>query len=243
MPRKNYMTINAHETIQEMFEEFTVRRELTKTVALNDMLEMYMIAKDEELYLELKKKYLNIESVRQMLADRDSSDPIDTSEEKFIFMKLANSRDNQGNEYSAHETMQLYIADQSQRGYTWFSTQALFYGMSPKRVEAYNKAIGLGDKVTILFAIGRSAGGDNDIAYKANVLEIRSYTEPQKLPTDEYPSVWHGETARIWIKMDNLSPETILTARLFEITSTGMDLQQVINNSQYHFGYINLKQN
>jgi len=242
MPRKNYMTINAHETIQEMFEEFTTQRGLTKTVALNDMLEMYMIAKDEKLFLELKKKYLNIESVRQMLADRDSSEDISAAEESYIFMKLAYSRDNQGNEYNAHETMQLYIADQSQRGYTWFSTQALFYGMSPKRVETYNKAIRLGDKVTILFAIGRAAGGDNDIAYKANVLEIRSYTEPQKLSSDEYPSAWHGEIARIWIKIENLYPENMLTARLFEITSTGMDLQQVINNSQYHFGYIRLKQ-
>ncbi len=242
MPRKNYMTINVHETIQEMFEEFTTRRELTKTVALNDMLEMYMIAKDEELYLKLKKKYLNIESVRQMLADRDSSDEIDTSKESFIFMKLANSSDNQGNEYNAHETMQIYIADQLKRGHTWFSTQSLFYGMSRKRVEAYNEIIKNRDKVTILFAIGRSAGGNNDIAYKANVLEIKSYHEPQKLPTDEYPSEWHGEHARIWIKINNLNPETVLTAKLFEITSTGIDLQHVINNSQYHFGYINLKQ-
>ena len=240
MPRKNYMTINAHETVQQMFDEFVSRRELTKTIALNDMLEMYMIAKDEELYMELKRKYLNIESVRQMLADRDS-DAVEGSEELFIFMKLAYSQDNQGNEYDGHETMQLYIADQSTRGFTWFSTQALFYGMSPKRVDEYNKKIRLGNKVTILFAIGRSAGGENDIAYTANVLEIQSFKEPQPLPSKEYPAVWHGERARIWLKIDGLKPESILTAKLFQITSTGFDLQQVINNSQYHFGYVSYK--
>ena len=240
MPRKNYMTINAHETVQQMFDEFVSRRELTKTIALNDMLEMYMIAKDEELYLELKRKYLNIETVRQMLADRDS-DEVDASEELFIFMKLACSYDNQGNEYDGHETMQLYMADQSTRGFTWFSTQALYYGMSPKRVDEYNKAIRLGKRVTILFAIGRSAGGENDISYIGNVLEIQSYKEPQPMPTNEYPSLWHGERARIWLKIEGLKPEHTLTAQLFQITSTGLDLQQVINNSQYHFGYVSYK--
>lgn len=240
MPRKNYMTINAHETVQQMFDEFVLQRGLTKTVALNDMLEMYMIAKDEELYMELKQKYLNIESVRQMLSDRDS-DEVNLSDESYIFMKLATSRDNQGNEYDGHETMQLYIADQAKRGFTWFSTQALYYGMSPKRVAAYNKAISLGEKVTIIFAIGRTAGGNNDIAYKANVLEIKSFTEPKSLSNDDYPAAWLGETARIWIKIEDLQPESTLKAQLFQITSSGVDLQQVINNSQYHFGYVNLK--
>jgi len=240
MPRKNYMTINAHETVQQMFDEFVFRLELTKTVALNDMLEMYMIAKNEELYLELKRKYLNIESVRQMLADRDVDD-VNITNESFIFMKLATSCDNQGNEYNGHETIQLYIADQAARGFTWFSTQALYYGMSPKRVAAYNRAINLGEKITILFAIGRAAGGNNDIAYRANVLEIQSFTNPQSLSTNDFPAAWHGETARIWIKIEDLKPESTLKAQLFQITSSGMDLQQVINNSQYHFGYVNLK--
>lgn len=240
MPRKNYMTINANETVQQMFNEFVECKELKKTVALNDMLEMYMLAKDEDLYLKLKRKYLNVESVRQMIEDRDSND-LSVGEENFIFMKLAISQDNQGNEYNGHETMQLYMADQVTRGHTWFSTQALYYGMSPKRVKDYNKAIQLGKKVTILFAIGRSAGGNNDIAYKADVLEIQSYTVPEELPVNEYPKVWHGAHARIWMKLENIVPEDTLTATLFQITSTGMDLQEVINNSQYHFGYISLK--
>ena len=240
MPRKNYMTINAHETVQQMFDEFVSRKEIQKTVALNDMLEMYMIAKDEDLYMELKRKYLNIESVRQMLFDRDN-DSSSLADELFLFMKLGYSYDNQGNEYNGHETMQAYISDEAIRGYTWFSTQALYYGMSQKRVDDYNKAIRLGKKVTLLFGIGEKAGGQNDIAYKADVLEIISFKQPAPLPSNDYPSIWHGETARIWIKIKNIQEETTLTAKLFEVTSTGADLQHVINNSQYHFGYVNLK--
>lgn len=240
MPRKNYMTINAHETVQQMFDEFVERRGLTKTVALNDMLEMYMIAKDEELYLELKRKYLNIQTIRQMIQDRDLESK-NSSGEEFIFMKLAYSTDNDGNKYNGYETMQAYIADQSKRGYTWFSTQALYYGMSPKRVDEYNKKIKLGKKVTILFGIGRNAGGENDIAYKANVLEIKSFVNPTSLDTDNYPEIWHGEKARIWIKINNLQQETTLTAKMFKVTSSGVDLHQVISNSQYQFGYVSYK--
>jgi hypothetical protein len=240
MPRKNYMTINAHETVQQMFDEFVSRRKVQKTVALNDMLEMYMLAKDEDLYMELKRKYLNIESVKQMLSDRDSDSSLE-SEELFIFIKLSFSYDNHDNEYDGHETMQAYISDEAIRGYTWFSTQALYYGMSQKRVDEYNKAIKSGKKVTLIFAIGEKAGGENDIAYKADVMEIISFKQPETLPSNDYPSLWHGESARIWIKLKNIQEENTLTARLFEVTSTGADLQQVINKSQYHFGYVNLK--
>ncbi len=240
MPRKNYMTINAFDTVQQMFDEFVSRKEIPKTVALNDMLEMYMLAKDEDLYLELKRKFLNIEGVRQMLHDRDSTTPL-TNEELYIFMKLGFSYDNDGNEYDGNETMQAYISDEAIRGFTWFSTQALFYGMSKKRVDDYNKAIKMGKKVTLLFGIGEKAGGSNDIAYKADVLEILSYQNPTTLSTKDYPSIWHGEKARIWIKIKNLIPESALTASLFEVTSTGADLQKIIRDSQYHFGYVNLK--
>ena len=177
-----------------------------------------------------------------MLTDRDS-DKTYNNEELYIFMKLgfSDGENENDNKYDGHETMQVYISDQSSRGYTWFSTSTLYYGMSAKRVNDYNKAIRFGKKVTLICAIGEKAGGSNDIAYKADVLEILSYKLPTTPPTNEYPSIWHGETSKIWIKLQNIKPETQLTANLFQVTSTGADLQQVINNSQYSFGYISLK--
>lgn len=240
MPRKDYMTIKAHETVQQMFNEFVSSKKITKTVALNDMLEMYMLAKDEDLYLKLKRKYLNVEGVKQMLRDRDSTCPLN-GDELFIFMKLNNVCDNNRNEYNGHDVMQAYISDEATRGYTWFSTQSLYYGMSQKRVDDYNKAIKEGSKVTLLFGIGENAGGSNDIAYSADVLEIISHKHPTPLNSSDYPSVWHGALARIWIKIKNIRHESTLKACLFEVISTGADLQQIINNSQYHFGYVRLK--
>ena len=72
MGRQNYMTITVADTIQDMFNEFVTIKGITKTAALNDVVEMYMLAKDEELYLNLKKKYLNVEGMKDMIADRDS---------------------------------------------------------------------------------------------------------------------------------------------------------------------------
>ena len=63
MARQNYMTISVADTIQDMFNEFVTKKGITKTSALNDVLEMYMIAKDENLYLELKKKYLALKVI------------------------------------------------------------------------------------------------------------------------------------------------------------------------------------
>ena len=47
------------EKLQEMFNEFVRIKGVTKAAALTDVLEMYMLASDETLYLDLKKKYLN----------------------------------------------------------------------------------------------------------------------------------------------------------------------------------------
>lgn len=52
MGRQNYMTITVHDTVQIMFDEFIRIKGITKTADLNDVVEMYMLAKVEELYFE-----------------------------------------------------------------------------------------------------------------------------------------------------------------------------------------------
>ena len=72
MARQDYMTIAVPKSVQEMFRKFVAIKELTVKEALSDMLEMYMLAEDPELYLELKKKRLHVEESRNMIADRKS---------------------------------------------------------------------------------------------------------------------------------------------------------------------------
>lgn len=230
MARQNYMTISVADTIQDMFNEFVTKKGITKTSALNDVLEMYMLSKDEKLYLELKKKYLGVEGVRNMIEDRDNT--TFNHEEEFIFMKL---------DIYGEETIELYIGDEAKRGYTWFSTQSLFYGMKQSRIDYYNKKIKSGKNVRILFAINNK-NYDNDIAFSADVLEIYSTKLPEKCPEDQaYPEEFEDEKARIWIKMKNIAKEPAINASMLQITSTGRDLKQTISNAQYHFGYVSFK--
>lgn len=239
MGRQNYMTITVADTIQDMFNEFVTIKGITKTAALNDVVEMYMLAKDEELYLKLKKKYLNVEGVKNMIADRDSKG--DNEIPEYLFMKLGASSTMEGDDLDGEETIRLYMNDEMHRGYTWFSTQSLFYGMSQERVKSYNKQIAAGKKVKILFAVNNE-NYDNDIAFSADVLEVLSAKLPVECPDEGLPVEFYGEKARIWIKLKNIQEETQINASMMKITSTGRDLKQTISNSQYHFGYVSFKQ-
>lgn len=234
MARQNFMTISVADTIQDMFNEFTNEKKITKTSALNDVIEMYMLAKDEELYFKLKKKYLNVEEVKQMIADRDDI----SVNNDFIFMKLGISTDINGKFLNGHETMKAYMNDEIKRGFTWFSTQSLYYGMAEKKVNHYKDLMKSDEIVKIIFGIGKSTKKDNDIGYSAVVHDIISEKVPIPAPTLEYPVEFNGEQARIWIKISNIEPENNINASMLKVRSTGADLKQVISNSQYHFGYV-----
>ena len=238
MGRQNYMTVTVADTIQDMFNEFVAIKGITKTAALNDVVEMYMIAKDEDLYLELKKKYLNVESVRNMIADRDRQ--ADDSVPEFLFMKLGISSTVEGDELDGEQTVRVYMDDEKNRGFTWFSTQSLFYGMSQDRVKHYNNQIAAGKKVKILFAVNNE-NFNNDIAFSADVLQVFSAKSPVECPEEGLPVEFDDEKARIWIKIANIHEESKINASMLRITSTGRDLKQTISNSQYHFGYVSFK--
>lgn len=240
------MTISVADTIQDMFNEFVTKKGITKTSALTSALDdvlklkMYMIAEDENLYLELKKKYLGVEAVKNMVEDRDST--VFDIKQEFIFMKLGVSEKANGDLLDGEETMELYIADEEKRGYTWFSTQSLFYGMSQKRIDYYNKKIESGKNVKMLFAVNNE-NFDNDIAFLADVLKVFSAKVPVSCPEDNaYPAQFDNEKAKIWIKLANITNETDINASMLQITSTGRDLKQTISNTQYHFGYVSFKE-
>ena len=131
MARQNYMTITVDGTVQAVFSEFVRRKGITKTSALNDVVEMYMLAEDEALYLELKKKHLHIAQVRDAIRERGVTAPVRADD--YLFLKLGQQ------EMDGEETMEAYRRDQRTRGYTWFSTQSLYFGMKRRRVEEYNR--------------------------------------------------------------------------------------------------------
>lgn len=236
MARPGYMSIYADERTQQIFDEFVKIKGITKSTALTEMLEIYMLCQDEELYTELKKKSLGVEVAKQVLVERMDSKEIND----YIFMKLGTAYDVEGNEMDGYQTIEAYMRNCDENGldYTWFSTESLHFGMAKKKVEYYNSMTKVGEKVKILFAVGEDV---NDIVYSATVLEIVSGRDAVKCPGETYSKpeeISDEATAKIWIKMTDIKEEKELKAAMLKVRSTGANLKQVISNSQFHFGYV-----
>jgi|GEM_PF-623989 len=238
MARPGYMSLYADERIQQIFDEFVKIKGITKSTALSEMLEIYMLCQDEELYLELKKKSLGVEIAKRELVQRADIREVND----YVFMKLATSYDFMGMPMDGYETIEAYMrnCEENEMRYTWFSTESLHFGMAKKKVEYYNALCDRGEKVKILFAVGEDV---NDIVYSATILKIVSDREAIECPDelgwvpDEFG---HEERARIWIKITTIEKEHELKAGMLKVRSTDANLKQVISNSQFHFGYVYL---
>lgn len=153
-----------------------------------------------------------------------------------IFMKLGHDGVQALN---GVQTMQIYDKFCKQKGTAWFSTNSLATGMSEKQREKFINAIGNGYTVEMYFAVGKSSSGNNDIQYRAEIIDIRTdangITSPEKLLT---PQQWANDKNKIWIKIKDLQLFTNLTVHDFIVESSGKILANSIEHSQYHFGYI-----
>lgn len=65
MGRPGYLSLYADERTQQIFDEFVKIKGVSKSTALTEMLEIYMLCTDEELYQELLKKSLGVETARR----------------------------------------------------------------------------------------------------------------------------------------------------------------------------------
>lgn len=236
MGRPGYMSLYADERTQQIFDDFVRVKGITKSTALSEMLEIYMLCQDERLYLELKKKALGVETAKQALLERTDVKAIND----YIFMKLGASSDREGNILDGMDTIEAYRrnCEKNGYGYTWFSTESLHFGMAKKKVRYYNSLAESGEEVTILFAVGEEV---NDIKYSAKVLSIASSRDSLPCPGEEgsIPEEFGGEDeAKIWIQITDIREENELKAAMFNVRSTDANLKQVISNSQFHFGYV-----
>lgn len=237
MGRPGYMSIYAEEKTQKIFDEFLDLKGIKKTEALTDMLEIYMISQDEELFLKLKKRAMNIGDVKDMILEKGDKSEIND----YLFMKLSTSEDIYGNLLSGQETVEAYIRniEENQLGYTWFSTQSLYFGMSKEKVAYYNNLIKKGQTVKILFALVES----NEIEYSAIVKEIVSEREQIYCPGEEeaVPEEFGPEEyAKIWIKISDIQEEKKIKAHMLRFRSNGNSVKTAISKSRCHFGYVYL---
>lgn len=154
---------------------------------------------------------------------------------KSIFMRLGK---NPANKFDGDRTMKTYTDFCTVNDSVWFSTDSLSSGMSKIKIKEFLDAIRNGYIVEMYFAIGNGGGGNNDMKYKAQVLDIRSSnikkSSPDPLLT---PVEWVNDLRYIWIKIQNIQPASLRTHD-FVVISTGNVLANATEKSQYHFGYI-----
>lgn len=156
-----------------------------------------------------------------------------------IFMKLG--QDATG-KYTGIETLRIYEDFIKKNGDVWFSTNSLATGMAKRKQLEFKKAIKNDYIVEMYFAIGKIVEGNNDIVYKANVIDIVSESDGISTPDDNFtPKEWRRLKNKIWIKINKLELLNNLTSHDFIISSTKRVLADVISRSQYHFGYIERK--
>ena len=102
MARPGYLSIYADERTQRIFDEFTKEKGVSKSTVLSEMMQTYMLAQDEELYLKLLKNSLNISKTKELITTRED----DTAINDYIFMKLGTAYSTSGEELNGDETIQ-----------------------------------------------------------------------------------------------------------------------------------------
>lgn len=155
---------------------------------------------------------------------------------KAIFMRLGHSS---GNQYNGTDTIEIYKEFCNKRHCVWFSTNSLNRGMSKTKLKEFHEAINNGLCVEIYFAIGKTSGGNNDIQYMAEVIDIKSDPEGLNSPENELtPVEWQELNNKIWIKIQKIRHYFNQSVNDFVVVSSGNVLGQAIAKSQYQFGYI-----
>lgn len=143
--------------------------------------------------------------------------------------------------YNGRQVLELYKSFIKEQGEAWFPTNVLILGIAKQRKKELDKAIEEGQIVEIYFAIGRTYDDSNRIYGRARVLAIETGEEVMASPELFYtPKEWQTHQAKSWIKLGMFVDWEEVDARVedFIVVSSGKGLEQVIQKSQVHFGYI-----
>ena len=241
MGRPGYLSIYADDKMKIVFDQFVKIKGKSKSQILTEMLEVYMLSDDEDLYVRLRKEVLNIDIAKNLILERIDR----TLRNDFIFSKLTYSHDEKGQRLEGKKVVEAYMKNLTENGlgYTWFSTSSMHSGMSGKKVKYYNEIIKRGEKVEFLIALAYPI---NDIRYIATVSEIKSSKEGISSPEviESIPQEFRNEgPAKIWLKLTSIKKEEEIKASMLKIRSTGFNLKTAIINSQYQYGYVYLDNN
>ena len=140
---------------------------------------------------------------------------------------------------NGHQIIDVYKTFSDKKGAVWYSTDSLHRGISKNKVEQFLDLIFEGNKIKIFFAISEAGGGENELDYEAEVLDIQTDKEKRYSPDKNLtPAEWSEDKSKIWLKIKNIKPSSFKVDD-FIVASTQKPLRETIkSNSRYIFGYI-----
>lgn len=192
--------------------------------------------KTKNLQPNVKAIINNKKENENLLKQIDSNDTRKPIYEIAIFIRLGNDL---STEDSGTITLERYENFCKENKHVWFSTDSLAYGMAKEKQKDFRKCILEGIIIEVYFVIGKKGGGDNQISYRGEVLDIRVDPDGMTSPDENLtPGIYINDKRKIWLKIEKLEKQNKYSTNDFIVASTKNILSDAIENSQYHFGYI-----
>ena len=112
MSKEMYLNVTGNPTTLLIFDQFVKQLGITKTAAITNMLEVYMLATNQDLYLKLKRDFLNVDAAKKLMEKRTGNIKIASPDDTFsaLWMRWKNYQSNSGQEYTPDEIFALYVA-------------------------------------------------------------------------------------------------------------------------------------
>jgi hypothetical protein len=240
--KQEYITIGLPKATLAILKKFMEQKGLTTKEGFNEIAEAYMIARDSDLYHQLQDEYYGIETIREKMSEGNLQG--DNEEKEVIVCKLSDTTSTKATGYksmSGRDTIKAYLNNQNTngKGFTYYSTSNLHTGMSPQKAKEYTERIDSGEVVKVYFILNDEQT-ENDIAYSAVLKEIVNSKTRISAPCeeDEYPHEFVGEEATIWLKLEQIQPESNEKASNYIVIKKGTNLKESVSTGQCAFMYV-----
>lgn len=231
--RAKYLSLYADPQTQAVFERFLDEKNISKTTALSQFMEIFMLANDADLYLRLKKEILGVDAVQGLLAQQTQPagkcfDNFSTTDYGLLFRLTP--RDGLCEEDILHGNQEI----EHEFGYSWisFNGPSRGTGIHPTMLAEFHDRLNAGDLVPCYYMWG------NTIRYSAKVLDI--FSGPEKIPCPgdlrTVPEEFRSYLDRTWLKIKDLRPESDVTVDNL-LFKNGSSVRSALS-SRFVFGYV-----
>lgn len=231
MARNEYLSIYADQMTKNIFERFLAEKGITKSSALSQFMELYMMGVDEGLYLRLKKEAFNVDAVKEKIIVQQHNQAQENSKQKDGMLLRLTSQ----NGLMEEEIVKEYEAVEAELGYFWLSTTgpSRGTGIHPLILQEYNNRLEKGESIPFYWQWG------NVVRYSGEVIDVVSGSKPIPCPGDikAVPEPFQKDEMKTWLKMKALKPETKMTVDNLVFCSNKQTVRSALS-SRFSFGYV-----